>query len=112
MKPTCRIESFYTTGTHENINCFNANGFCEHCIKVFESLGCFYHYCPSQEARPALSETAFQRGTKKGNGWNAETVYSGERLQWFRNVGIWCVSVETLDRMIPIQTSIVPLCRH
>ena len=30
MRPDCRIESFYTTGTQKMINYFEADGFCEH----------------------------------------------------------------------------------
>ena len=39
--------------------------FCAHCNTVFEAIGCFYHYCPCQEARPALTEEDIERGNKK-----------------------------------------------
>ena len=51
---------------------------------------------------------------KQGNGWNVETIYRGERLHCFWNVGMWivefrqnwCVSKRTLEKNIPIQASI------
>ena len=36
-----------------------------HCNTAFEAMGCFYHYCSCQDARPALIEEDIQRGTKK-----------------------------------------------
>ena len=55
---------------------------------VFEAMSCFYHYCPSQEARSTLTEEVTQRGTEECNGWNAETVYRGKRLHCCGNVGM------------------------
>ena len=46
----CKIENFDSTGTQKKIDCFKADGFCAHCVTVFEGMGCFYHYFPSQEA--------------------------------------------------------------
>ena len=60
-----KIESFYTTGTQKKIDSFNVDGFCALCDIVFEAMGCFYHYCPCQEARPSLTEEDFERGNKK-----------------------------------------------
>ena len=65
IRQNCRIENFYTTGFQKKIDCFNTVGFCAHCNTVFEAMGCFYQYCPCQEARPALTEKDIQRGTKK-----------------------------------------------
>ena len=36
-----------------------------HCNTVFEAMGCYYHYCPCQEARPSLTDTDIERGIKK-----------------------------------------------
>ena len=36
-----------------------------HCNTVFEAMGCYYHYCPCQEARPSLRDTDIERGVKK-----------------------------------------------
>ena len=115
MRPDCRIESFYTTGTQIEIDFFNPDGFCAHCNTVFESMGCFYHYCPRQEARPTLTEEDIQRGTKKeGTGWNAEAVYWGERLHCCPIVGKWMLETlqdwrvrkKTHERIIPKHLSI------
>ena len=65
MRPNCINESIYTTWTQKKIDCFNANGFCGHCNTVFEGMGRFFHYCPCQEAWPALTQEDIQRGTKK-----------------------------------------------
>ena len=115
IKPDCRIENFSTTGTQRKIDYFNADEFCGHCNRVFEAMGCVYHYCLCQKSWSTLTEDDIQRGTKKeGNERNAETVYRGERLQCFRKVGMWmvetrqhwCVSEGTLERLIPIQASV------
>ena len=65
QRPDCKIESFYTTGTQKKIDCFKVDGFCAHCNTVFEAMGCFYHYCACQEARPSLTEEDIERGNKK-----------------------------------------------
>ena len=65
QRPDCKIESFYTTGTQKKIDCFKVDGFCAHCKTVFEAIGCFYHYCPCQEAQPSLTEEDIERGNKK-----------------------------------------------
>ena len=46
------------------MDCFKVDGFCAPCNTVFEATGCFYHYCPCQEARPALIEEDIERGNK------------------------------------------------
>ena len=61
----CRIESFYTTGTQKNIDCFKVDGSCAHCKTVFEAMGCFYHYFPCHEARLSLTEEDSERATKR-----------------------------------------------
>ena len=65
QRPDCKIESFYTTGTQKNIDCFKVDGFCAHCNTVFEAMGCFYHYCSCQEARTAPTGEDIERGNKK-----------------------------------------------
>ena len=50
-----KIESYYTTGK-QKIECFIVDGFCAHCNKVFEAMGCYFHFCPCQEAKASLSE--------------------------------------------------------
>ena len=64
-QPDCKIESNVTTGRQNKIDCFSLDGICYHCNTVFEAMGCYYHYCPCQEARPSLTDTDIERGVKK-----------------------------------------------
>ena len=64
-RPDCKIESFYTTGRQKKIDCFSVDGFCSHCITVFEAMGCFHHFCPCQELHPSLTEEDIKRGSRK-----------------------------------------------
>ena len=47
------------------IDCFSVDGFCSHCNTLFETMGCFYHFCPRRELRSPLTEEDIQRGSKK-----------------------------------------------
>ena len=85
--PECKIESFYTTGTQKKIDCFKVDGFCAHCKTVFEAMGCFYHYCPCQEARPSLTEEDIERGNKKREMDQMRKQYIEEK--GFNVVEIW-----------------------
>ena len=64
-RPECKNESNVTTGRQKKIDCFSVDGICNHCNTVFEAMGCYYHYCPCQEARPLLTDTDIERGVKK-----------------------------------------------
>ena len=64
-RPDCKIESNVTTGRQKKIDCFSVDGICYHCNTVFEAMGCYYYYCPCQEARPSLTDTDIERGVKK-----------------------------------------------
>ena len=64
-RPECKIESNATTGRQKKIDCFSVDGIFYHCNTVFEAMGCYYHYCPCQEARPSLTDTDIERGVKK-----------------------------------------------
>ena len=64
-RPDCKIESNVTTGRQKKIDCFSVDGSCCHCNTVFEAMGCYYHYCPCQEARPSLTDTDIGSGMKK-----------------------------------------------
>ena len=64
-QPEYKIESNITTGRQKKIDCFSEDGICYHCNTVFEAMGCYYHYCPCQEARPSLTDTDIERGAKK-----------------------------------------------
>ena len=61
----CKIESYFTTGTQKKIDCFSVDGYCNHCKTVFEAMGCYFNFCPCQEARPFLTDDDINRGTKK-----------------------------------------------
>ena len=64
-RPECRIESNVTTGRQKKIDCFSVDGICNHCNTVFEAMGCYFHYCPCQEARPSLTDNEIMREIKK-----------------------------------------------
>ena len=64
-QPDCKIESNVTTGRQKKIDCFSVDGICYHCNTVFEALGCYFHYCPCQEARPSLTDNEIMSGIKK-----------------------------------------------
>ena len=63
-RPECRIESNVTTGRQKKIDCFSVDGTCNHCNTVFETMGCHFHYCPCQDARPSLTDNEITRGLK------------------------------------------------
>ena len=66
IKPECKIESHYTTGTpKKKTNCFIVNGYCNHCETVFEAMGWYFIFYPCQEARRSLTDDDIKRGTKK-----------------------------------------------
>ena len=76
--PTVKL-SFYTTGTQKKIDCFKVDGFCARCKTVFEALGCFYHHCPCQEARPSLTEDDIERGNRKREMEQMRKQYNKEK---------------------------------
>ena len=65
LRRACKVESFYTSGKQEIIECFHVDGYCDHCKTVFEAMGCYYHFCSCQETRPSLSEQDIEVGNKK-----------------------------------------------
>ena len=38
------------------------DGYCDHCKTVFEAMGCYYHFCSCQEARPSLTDQDIEAG--------------------------------------------------
>ena len=64
-RPECTIESFYTTVKQKTIDSFTVDGFCGHCQTIFETLGCYYHFCPCRETQPNLIEDEFEFGIRK-----------------------------------------------
>ena len=65
QRSECKIESYYTTGKQKKIDSFSVDGFCTHCNTVFEAVGCYFHFCPCQEAKASLSKEETQRGIRK-----------------------------------------------
>ena len=65
VRPQCNVERFYTTGTQKQTNTYSVDGFRWRCNTVFEALGCYYHYCPCQEARPSLIGKKIRSGFRK-----------------------------------------------
>ena len=65
VRPQCKVESFYTTGLLKKGDAFSVDGFCGNCNALFEAIGCYYHFCPCQEARPSFTDEEFKEGTKK-----------------------------------------------
>ena len=64
-RPDCNIESIVTTGRQKKNDCFSVDVICYHCSTVFEAMGCNYHYCPCQEARPSLTDADIEKRVKK-----------------------------------------------
>ena len=50
-------------------------------VKLFEAMGCFYHYCPCQETRPSLTEEDIERGLKK------REMDQMRKQQWIKGKG-------------------------
>ena len=86
QRPNCTIESYYTTGTQKNIDCFKVDGFCAHCKIIFEATGFYFHFCACQEARVSMSEEETQRGLKKRE-------YDELRRDYLRNKGYKVVKI-------------------
>ena len=95
QRPNCTIESYYTTGTQQKIDCFIIDGFCALCKTIFEAMGCYFHFCAIQEARATLSEKETQRRLKKRE--YDELGRDFLRKKGYKVVEIWeCNSWETL----------------
>ena len=86
-RPDCKIESIVTLGRRKKIDCFSVDGICYHCNSVFEAMGCYYHYCSCQEARPSLRYTDIERGVKKQQQDERRRDYPQQK--GFQNVEIW-----------------------
>ena len=80
--PDCKIDSNVTTGRQKRIQCFSVDGNWHDCNSVFEAMGCYYHYCSCQEARPSLTDNAIMRRIKKERTKpNAQRINQTERIQ-------------------------------
>ena len=82
--PEFKIESNVTTGRQKKIVCYSVDEICNHCNTVFEAMGCYFQYCPCQEARPSLTDNKITRGIKKERPRpNAQRLYPTEKTQNF-----------------------------
>ena len=62
------------------------HGYCDHCKTVFEAMGCYYHFCFCQEARP-LTDQDIERGNKKKEMENMRREYIKEKGYKLKNCG-------------------------
>ena len=95
-RPESKFESFFTSGKlKKKIDCFSVDGYCDHCKTVFEAMGCYYHFCSCQEARPSLTEQDIERGNKKREmddmrrEYRKEKGYKAEEMwecEWWENL--------------------------
>ena len=75
-------------------------------------MGCFYHYCLCQEARPSLTEEDTERGNKKREIDQMRKQYIKEK--GYNVVEMWVVEsvsdnnvcYRAFERIISLQTSI------
>ena len=86
-RPECKIESNVATGRQKKIDCFSVDGICYRCNTVFEAMGCYYHYCPCQEARPSLTGSDIERGVKKRQQGEMRRDYVQQKV--YRIVEMW-----------------------
>ena len=97
-RPACKIESFFTSGNEKKINCFNGDGFCDQCRTVFEAMGCYYHFCSRQEARPSLTDQDIERGNRKRSMHDMRWEYIKEKGYKVEECE-WCESFKTNDKI-------------
>ena len=65
VRPQCKVESLYRTGTQKKVDAYSVDCFCGHWNIAFEAMGCYYHFRSWQETRTSLTEEKFRRGIKK-----------------------------------------------
>ena len=96
-----KLSAFLFLENRKIIDCFNVEGYCDHCKTVFEAMGCYYHFCSFQEARPSLTEQDIERGNKKRDmddmrrEYIKEKVYKVEQM-WECD---WWESFKTNDKI-------------
>ena len=59
------MRAFLHQENGKKTDCFNVEDYCDHCKTVFEAMGCYYHLCSYQEARPSLTDQDIELGKKK-----------------------------------------------
>ena len=85
----------------KKIDCFNVDGYCDHCKTVFEAMGCYYHFCSCQEARTSLTDQDFERGNKKREMDDMRREYIKEKGYKVEELWEcdWCESFKTNDKI-------------
>ena len=63
-KQNAELRAFTHIKSRKKIDCFNVDGYCDHCKTVFEAMGCYNFSCPCQETCPSLSDVDIDRGNK------------------------------------------------
>ena len=59
-----KVAKLKAPGNQKKIDCFNVDSDCDHCKKVFEAMGCYYHFCPYPRSRPSLCGEDIEPGNK------------------------------------------------
>ena len=70
-----KLQAFFATGRQTTIDSFSVDGFSSRCNSVFEAMGCFYHFCHSQEVRRSLTGEDIQRGRRESSLHWDDTIY-------------------------------------
>ena len=86
-RPECKIESNVTTARQKKIDCFSVDGICYQSNTVFETMRCYYHFCPCQEARLSLTDCDIGRGVKKRQQDEMRRDYIQQK--GYENVEMW-----------------------
>ena len=70
-RPDYKTESDVTTGRQKKIVWLSVGIICYHCNTVFEAMGCYYQYCPCQEAPPSLRYRYWEGSEEATARWDA-----------------------------------------
>ena len=100
-RPECKIDSFFKSGKQKKIDCFNVDGYCDHCKTMFGAMGCYYHFCSCQESRPSLTDQYIERGNKKREMDDMRREYikeKGYKNEEMRECDLW-ESFKTNDKI-------------
>ena len=91
---------FFTSG-QKKINCFIMDAYCDHCKTVFEAMGCYYHFCSCQIARPSSTDQDIEQGNKKRevDEMRREHIQEkGYKVEEMWEYGLW-ESLKTNDKI-------------
>ena len=96
-----KLSAFLFLENRKIIDCFNVDGYCDHCKTVFEAMGCYYHFCSCQEARPSLTEQDIEPGNKKRDMDDMRREYIKEKVYKVEEMWEcdWWESFKTNDKI-------------